>query len=49
MKSTYNDRDHRQRRAKVELARVDRELEKLRAEVAVLEEHREELLAELQA
>ena len=25
MESTYNDRDHRQRRAKAELARVDRE------------------------
>jgi hypothetical protein len=49
MKSTHNDRDHRQRRAKFELARVDLELKKLRAEVAVLEEHREELLAALQA
>jgi hypothetical protein len=49
MKTTYNDRDHRQRRARAELARVDRELKKLRAEVAELEDHREKLLADLNA
>lgn len=49
MTSTYDDRDHRQRRARAELARVDRELKKLRAEVAVLEEHREKLLVDIQA
>lgn len=49
MTRTYNDRDHRRRRARAELARVDRELKKLRAEVAVLEEHREKLLVDLQA
>ena len=49
MDSTYNDRDHRQRRATAELARVDRDLKKLRAEVAALEEHRAKLLADLEA
>jgi hypothetical protein len=49
MTTTYNDRDHRKRRTRAELARVDRELKKLRAEAAVLEEHREKLLADLQA
>lgn len=47
MDSTYNDRDHRQRRARAEVARVDRDLKKLRTEVAALEEHRAKLLAEL--
>ena len=49
MDSTFNDRDHRQRRAKAELARVDRDLKKLRAEVAALEEHRAKLLADQEA
>jgi hypothetical protein len=49
MKSTYNDRDRRRRRARAELARADRELKKLKAEVAVLEEQREMLLADLRA
>ena len=49
MDSIYSDRDHRQRRAKAELARVDRDLKKLRAEVATLEEHRTKLLADLEA
>ena len=48
MERTYNDRDHRQRRAKAELARVDRELKHLRAEVAALEVQRATLLADLQ-
>ena len=48
MENTYNDRDHRQRRAKAALARVDRELKHLRAEVAALEEQRATLLADLQ-
>lgn len=47
MESTYNDRDHRQRRATGELARVDRELKHLRSEVAALEEQRAKLLADL--
>ena len=46
--STYNDRDHRRRRAKATLARVDRELKHLRAEVAALEEQRAKLLTDLQ-
>jgi predicted RNase H-like nuclease (RuvC/YqgF family) len=49
MDSTYNDRDHRQRHARAEVARVDRDLKKLRAEVAALEEHRAKLLADLEA
>jgi predicted nuclease with TOPRIM domain len=49
MDSTYNDRDHRRRRAKAELARVDRDLKKLRAEVAALEEQRAKLVADLEA
>ncbi len=49
MNSTHNDRDHRLRRARVELARVDRDLKKLRAEAAVLEEHRAKLIGELEA
>ena len=49
MESTYNDRDHRQRHTKAVLARVDRELKKLRAEVAALEAYRSQLLADLQA
>lgn len=48
MESTYNDRDHRQRRAKAELGRVDLELKHLQAEVAALEEQRAKLLADLQ-
>lgn len=49
IESTYNDRDHRQKRAKTEVARVDRELKKLRTEVAVLEDSRAKLLSDLQA
>ena len=49
MDTTYNDRDHRRRRARAELARVDRDLKNLRAEVAALEEHRAELLPDLEA
>lgn len=49
MDSAYNDRDHRQRRARAELARVDRDLKKFRAEVAALEDHRAKLLADLEA
>lgn len=47
--STHNDRDHRQRRTKAELSRLDRTLKKLRAEVATLEEHRAKLRADLEA
>ena len=49
MDSTHNDQDHRQRRARVELARVDRDMKKLRAELAALEERRAELLVDLTA
>ncbi len=49
MKTTLNDRDHRQRRARADLARVDRELKKLRSEVTALEQQRAQLLAELEA
>jgi hypothetical protein len=48
MESTFNDRDHRQRRSKAELGRVDRELKHLRAELVALEERRATLLADLQ-
>ncbi len=48
MESTYNDRDHRHRRAKAELVVVERDLKRLRAEVAALEEHRTKLLADMQ-
>jgi murein DD-endopeptidase MepM/ murein hydrolase activator NlpD len=47
MESTYNDRDHRQRRARAELAQVDRDLKKLRAEVVALEGHRTKLVGDL--
>jgi hypothetical protein len=49
MSSTHNDRDHRQRRARAELARLDRDLKKLRSEVTALEEQRARLLQDLQA
>ncbi|MDQ6784430.1 MAG: hypothetical protein M3063_13515 [Actinomycetota bacterium] len=49
MDGTHNDRDHRLRRARAELTRVDRDLRKLRAEVAVLKEHRTKLIGELDA
>jgi murein DD-endopeptidase MepM/ murein hydrolase activator NlpD len=48
VESTYNDRDHQQRRAKAELARIDRDLKRLRAEVAALEAQRSQLLADPQ-
>jgi hypothetical protein len=47
MNSTYNDRQHRQRRAKAELTRVNKELKQLRTQMAALEEHRAQLLADL--
>ena len=48
MQTTYNDRDHRHRRAKAELARVERDLKQLRTEIAALEGRRANLLADLQ-
>ncbi len=48
MTSTHNDLEHRQRRAQGELARVDRDLKKLRSEVKALEEQRAKLLADLE-
>jgi len=47
MEGTYNDRPHRQRRAQAELARVEKELKQLRAQLAELEERRSELVADL--
>lgn len=47
MESTYNDREHRHRRAKAELAGVERDLKQLRTEIAALEGHRAKLLADL--
>ncbi|MDQ6613630.1 MAG: hypothetical protein M3083_02420 [Actinomycetota bacterium] len=47
MTSTYNDKLHKQKRAKAELARVNKELKQLRAQVAALEEQRSKLLADL--
>jgi predicted RNase H-like nuclease (RuvC/YqgF family) len=49
MKTTHDDRDHRQRRARADLARVDRDLKKLRSEVTALEQQRAQLLADLEA
>ncbi len=43
MDSTY---DGRERRARAEVARVDLDLKKLRAQIAALEEHRAKLLAD---
>jgi hypothetical protein len=48
MLSTHNDRDHRSRRASAELARIDRDLKKVRSELAALEEQRARTLAELE-
>lgn len=47
MATTYNDREHRQKRAKAELAQVSRDLKQLRARVGALEEQQATLLAEL--
>lgn len=49
METAHDDHVHRQRRAKAELARVDRELKRLRAEVAALEEQRRGVLRALEA
>jgi murein DD-endopeptidase MepM/ murein hydrolase activator NlpD len=48
MNSTSNDRQHKQKRAKVELVRVDKELRQLRDQVASLEAQRANLIAELE-
>ena len=47
MATTHNDTAHRQKRAKAELLRVNKELQQLRSQVAALEEQRNNLLAEL--
>ncbi len=47
MKTTYNDREHTQRRAKAELARVNKELTQLRHQLVALEAERAELVAQL--
>ena len=49
MDTTYNDRDHQRRRTKAELAQVDRDLKKLRADLAALEQRRARLATELEA
>ena len=46
--TTYNDRQHKQKRAKAELFRVKKELKQLRAQLAALEAQQAELLAELE-
>jgi len=48
MNTTYNDRDHKQKRAKAELARVNKELKQLRTQLAALEQERSKLLTELE-
>ena len=48
MNTTYNDRQHRQKRAKAELFRVRKELQQLRAQLAALEAQQAELLAQLE-
>lgn len=45
MATTYNDPKHKRRRAKSELAQVNRDLKQLRAQLATLEQRRAELLA----
>ena len=47
MNITYNDREHKQKGARAELARVDKELKQLRTELAAQEQQRDKLLAEL--
>jgi hypothetical protein len=47
MITTYNDRQHKQKRAKAELARVNKELRQLHTQVAALAAERDKLLAEL--
>jgi len=47
MITTYNDCQHKQKRAKAELARVNKELRQLHTQVAALEAERDKLLAEL--
>ncbi len=47
MNSTYNDHQHKQTRAKAELAGVGKELKQLRIQLASLEDQRAKLLAEL--
>ncbi|MGH9185997.1 MAG: hypothetical protein ACRD0U_09315 [Acidimicrobiales bacterium] len=48
MKSTYNDRQHTQRRAKAALVRVNKDLKHLRGQLAALEEEQAGLLAQLE-
>ena len=47
MNTTYHDREHQRRRAKAELVRVDKQLKQLRAQLLMLEDQRNKLLAEL--
>lgn len=47
MSNVYNDRQHKQRRAKAQLAAANKELKQLHTQVAALEERRAELLAVL--
>lgn len=45
MESVHNDQEHRIRRGRADLARIDKRLPELRTEVAVLEAERTELIA----
>ena len=48
VETNHDDQVHRRRRAKAELARLDRELKRLRAEVAALEEQRKGVIGALE-
>jgi len=47
VQARYGDRHLRERQAKAELARVNRELKQLRTQLAALEERRSELISDL--
>jgi chromosome segregation ATPase len=46
-RTLHDDRDVREKQARTELARVNRELKQLRSQLAALEERRAALLSEL--
>jgi predicted transcriptional regulator len=48
MNTTFNDRQHKQKMAKVELLRVKKELKQLRSQLRALEEQQAVLLTELE-
>jgi predicted RNase H-like nuclease (RuvC/YqgF family) len=49
MTNTHDERDHRQRRERAEVARVNSDLKTVRSEVKALKEQRHKLLADLEA